>query len=480
MGLIVKQTEICKELKTSCQTINKCLKDLGMNVDWRKFEWEEDDLNALKECIKKRQVEDRLSRKRKYEKEISEGKYSCRYVAKLLHSSAKRVSELKKKLRLEYWTDETIARVRKEFDEDFEARSKGCQSDRVKKLLSEKQKGKEHKTFYEIYSEQNPDFKGIFAEEAAALKDFKSVAMFRRNFTPKFVYFKNKKLCYYLQEDLEKIDKNIPSGSLPEKEIADFLEHYAEIERCTRSVIKPKELDIYIPSKKVAIEFNGLYWHSLKPRKYHFEKYQICKEKGIRCIQIFEDEWRDKKEIVKSILLSAIGVYERKVFARKCIVKEIDKKTANSFLDENHLNGSVKTAQKAFGLFLRGELLQVITVGKNRFAKDGKLELLRMASKLNTQVVGGFSKILKDSGIHEIESYVDNRIYSGSGYESSGWKVIGSSGPSYFYTNWKIRKNRMSMMKSKLPGEGTEEQRANSLGWYRVYDCGTTKLKYEV
>ena len=173
-------------------------------------------------------------------------------------------------------------------------------------------------------------------------------------------------------------------------------------------------------------------------------------------------------------------MYERKVFARKCTVKEIDKKIANSFLDENHLNGSVKTAQKAFGLFLGDELLQVITVGKNRFTKGGKLELLRMASKLNTQVVGGFSKILKDSGIHEIESYVDNRIYSGSGYENSGWKVIGSSGPSYFYTNWKIRKNRMSMMKSKLPGEGTEEQRANALGWYRVYDCGTTKLKFEI
>lgn len=461
-------------------TINKCLKELGLSVNWKNPEWDEEDLNALKECIKKHQIEDRLSRKRKKEKEISEGRYSCGYVAKLLHSSISRISNLKKKLGLEYWTDETISQIRKEFDEDYEARLKGKISDRIKKALSEKQKSKEHKNIYEIYREQNPDFKGIFAIEASELKGYKSDATFKVNFTPRFVYYKNQKLCYYLQEDLEKIDEKNPSGSRPEREIADFLEQYIEIERNTRSVIKPKELDIYIPSKKVAVEFNGLYWHSQYPKNYHFEKYQICKEKGIRCIQIFEDEWRDKKEIVKSILLSAIGVYERKVFARKCIVKEIDKKVSNSFLDENHLNGSVMTAQKAFGLFLGKELLQVITVGKNRFTRDGKLELLRMATKLNTQVVGGFSKILKDSGIPEIESYVDNRIYSGKGYESSGWKVIGNSGPSYFYTNHTVRKNRMSMMKSKLPGEGTEEQRANALGWYRIYDCGTTKLKYEV
>lgn len=209
-----------------------------------------------------------------------------------------------------------------------------------------------------------------------------------------------------------------------------------------------------------------------------------CEKAGIRCIQIFEDEWMEKQEIVKSILLSAIGVYERKVFARKCKVKEIETKIANQFLDENHINGSVKTATKAYGLFYNDELLQVITVGVNRFTKERKLELLRMATKKNCQVVGGFSKLLKDSGIEEIESYVDRRIYNGSGYASSGWTVIGESVPSYFYTNFEVRKNRMSFMKCKLPpvegieGGGTELERATKLGWYRIYDCGTIKLKW--
>ena len=267
------------------------------------------------------------------------------------------------------------------------------------------------------------------------------------------------------------------------------MEQYVEIERNDRDEISPKELDIYIPSKKVAVEFNGLYWHSElsgKDKNYHYEKYQDCKKNGIRCIQIFGDEWQNKKDILKSILLSAIGVYKEKYYARKCVVKQIPTKVANEFLDLHHINGSVCTASKAWGLLYKGELLQVISVGRNRFKKDGKtMELLRMATKGFTQVVGGFSKILKDSGIEELESYVDRRMYNGRGYESSGWKVVGESRPSYFYTDFKVRKNRMAFMKSKLPpvegieGGGTEIERAHAIGWYRIWDCGTIKVSWK-
>ena len=106
-----------------------------------------------------------------------------------------------------------------------------------------------------------------------------------------------------------------------------------------------------------------------------------------------------------------------------------------------------------------------------------------MATKLNTQVVGGFSKLLKDAGITEIESYVDNRLFNASGYTSSGWAVLGETHISYYYTNFESRFNRMKFQKAKLPQvaeNDTEEMRANALGYFRIYDCGTTKLKYSI
>ena len=74
-----------------------------------------------------------------------------------------------------------------------------------------------------------------------------------------------------------------------------------------RNIISPYELDIYIPSKRIAVEYNGLAWHSEKfkgngTKTYHLMKTNLCKENGIKLIHFFEDEWLEKKEIVKSVL----------------------------------------------------------------------------------------------------------------------------------------------------------------------------------
>ncbi|MBR4316364.1 MAG: hypothetical protein IKP65_05310 [Alphaproteobacteria bacterium] len=56
-----------------------------------------------------------------------------------------------------------------------------------------------------------------------------------------------------------------------------------------KTMIKPYELDIYIPEKQVAIEFDGIYWHNEenKPKNYHLMKTELCEEKGIHLIHIF-------------------------------------------------------------------------------------------------------------------------------------------------------------------------------------------------
>jgi len=80
----------------------------------------------------------------------------------------------------------------------------------------------------------------------------------------------------------------------------------------SRSIIKPYELDIYLPDIKFAIEFNGLYWHCdlNKPKDYHLMKTEMCEELGIELFHIFEDEWIYKQEIIKSMILEKINEYE--------------------------------------------------------------------------------------------------------------------------------------------------------------------------
>ena len=72
-----------------------------------------------------------------------------------------------------------------------------------------------------------------------------------------------------------------------------------------------REYDIYVPSKKLAIEYHGLYWHSEANKrdknKRDYQKYKDAINNGIHLIQIYQDEWINKKEIVKGLLTSLLS-----------------------------------------------------------------------------------------------------------------------------------------------------------------------------
>ena len=300
-------------------------------------------------------------------------------------------------------------------------------------------------------------------------------------------YIKNNDIPL-INEQLNKIGKNYSHSSKDEQDLVKFIKSifYDEIIENDRNIISPKELDIYIPSKKVAIEFDGLYWHSTEHQKnknYHLDKTIMCEEKGIRLIHIFEDEWKYRKDIVKSIIGSSLGVYKEKIFARKCEVKEINDYIFRKFCNENHIQGECNSSER-LGLFYNGELVQCVGFGKSRFTRN-ETELLRMVTKLNTQVIGGFSKLMKYYN-KECISYVDRRLFNGNGYLSSGFEKILINKPNYYYTKKFERFYRMNFTKKniakKFPKEFdeslTEEQNMEKLGYYRIYDCGTIKVKY--
>lgn len=256
----------------------------------------------------------------------------------------------------------------------------------------------------------------------------------------------------------------------------------------SRKVISPYELDIFIPSKNVAIEYNGNYWHSSNIKncdKYgHLHKTELCQLQNIRLIHIFEWEWANRQEICKSIISSALGIYKQKIYARKCIVKEVSSKDAKQFLEENHIQGSINSSHN-YGLYYNNELVQLICIGKSRFKKD-EYELLRMCTKLYTQVIGGFSKLMKHQPYNIVYSYIDRSKFTGFSYDNIGFEIINITDPSYTYYKNNIKLNRISAQKhklSKLLGESfdstkTEIENMTNAGWLQVYDCGNIKVKY--
>ena len=137
----------------------------------------------------------------------------------------------------------------------------------------------------------------------------------------------------------------------------------------SRLVIPPRELDIYLPGKKFAIEFDGLFWHSdandIITKAYHAGKTEACDEKGIRLIHVFEDEWIEKRCIVESRLKNLLGVYDKTVFARKCEVKDVTSREAELFQNSSHIQGSVR-AKVRLGLYFENELVALMTFGKSR------------------------------------------------------------------------------------------------------------------
>ena len=250
-----------------------------------------------------------------------------------------------------------------------------------------------------------------------------------------------------------------------------------------RSVINPYQLDIYLPDHKLAIEFNGLYWHSElggnKDKNYHLNKTNLCKEKGIELIHIFEDEWIHKQDIVKSIIKNKLGLIENKIYARECIIKEVGKEEALLFLMNNHLQESI-ICKYFVGLYHNNTLVQLIGIGKSRFNKNYAHELLRSCSKVDTVVIGGFNKLMNYSidnlSIDNIVSYVDKRYFNGKGYKE--WKLIDETKPNYFYMKeYQNRESRLKYQKHKIIDKEedkslTEWQLMQLKGYDRIWDCG--------
>lgn len=250
-----------------------------------------------------------------------------------------------------------------------------------------------------------------------------------------------------------------------------------------------KELDIYIPSKNLAIEFNGLFWHSIGPKptkiypNYHRDKTVLCNEKGIRLIHVNENEWSQKKDIIKSIILNSLGKTEISVGARKLSIVEVPVKKRKEFFNENHIQGDTG-AMIAYGLERDGLLMAVISFSKPRFSNEADWEIVRYATRLNHSVNGGFSKLLnhfKSMYNGDIISYCDLMKGTGNLYKINGFVNIRTTPPGYYWTDKKDLYHRSKFMKKNLHKilpdfneELSESDNMISHGYRKFFDCGNS------
>lgn len=288
-----------------------------------------------------------------------------------------------------------------------------------------------------------------------------------------------------------------------QNQIYDFIKSiYAGDVVCdTRKVIAPLELDIYIPDLKIAIEFDGLMFHSVSTieedrslrgeimmKDYHKIKTDMCEELGIKLFHIFENEWLDlkKQAVWKSIIRNAI-IQDNYIYARSCIVKSVDKILKKKFLEENHLQGDC-ISEINLGLFYKGELVSLMSFGKPRFSKKYDYELLRFCTKTNLQVrfaasklLSHFKKVVNKSTF--LVSYANRRWSNGHLYESLGFEKNDTKvEPSYFYfrNNEKILYSRIKFQKGKLKDilktfdeSLSESENMFNNGFRKIYDSGS-------
>lgn len=273
--------------------------------------------------------------------------------------------------------------------------------------------------------------------------------------------------------------------SCGEKELKEWVSSLGfEIIGNCRSVISPKEIDIFVPDKKICIEYNGLYWHSdasLGDKNYHKNKTDDVEKLGYQLIQVFEDEWIYKKDLIKSVISAKMGIFEKRYYARQCEVREVSCGECSEFLIRNHIQGDVR-CKVNLGLFFNDELVSMMTFSKPRFTKKYDWELVRFCNKIGVSVIGGANKILshfeKKYGGSMI-SYADRRYSNGNMYEKLGFDFCGYTKPNYFYVKGLERYNRMKFQKYKLPQllenfdpNKSEWENMKEHGYNRVYDCG--------
>ena len=284
-----------------------------------------------------------------------------------------------------------------------------------------------------------------------------------------------------------------PKESKAQLEIFEFVKSLdIPVESCNRILISPKELDIYTPDHKFAIEYNGLYFHSAKmlpDKKYHQNKFDLCHDAGVSLLSIYEDEWRDKRSLVENMIKHRLKISNEVFDARKTKIVQIDNKISKLFFDQNHLE---ENARSTISFALEDPKTKKILAAmslRTPFHKshDDKLEVSRCCCLAGISVRGWLGKLTneavkyaKQQNINSLMTYVDSRVGTGDGYLRAGWKFEKTtSAPRFWWTDFHHRYNRFKYKADKSRCM-TQQQVADEAGVVPIYGCTNSIMKIDL
>jgi len=303
------------------------------------------------------------------------------------------------------------------------------------------------------------------------------------------------KIHKYQMENFVTID---PLVSDAELELLQFVKYNTscKIESNTRTIIPPYELDIYIPDKKLALEYNGTYWHSTEKIdvKYHQKKTIACAKQGIRLIHIFEYEWKDKikKEKIKDYIYNILNDNKIKIYARKTKVKVLSNSNIKEFYDKYHFQNSINSSIN-LALTTNDEIIAAMSFSVPRFNSEYQYELTRLCIKTNYIIVGGTEKLftyfIKNYSPKSIITYTDISKFTGNVYLKLGFRPIQPepiTEPNYVWVekDKNIVLSRYQTQKHKLieaklgKEEQTEDEIMEFMGYFKVCDSGNIRLAW--
>jgi hypothetical protein len=260
-------------------------------------------------------------------------------------------------------------------------------------------------------------------------------------------------------------------------------------------ILGNQEIDIYLPERKFGIELHGLRWHTERTRhkNYHHDKWALADSMGIRLIQVFEDEWNNKQDIVLKRIDAMLGRAPTYA-ARKCTMRVVDSPEAREFMDRTHIQGATRHGAH-YGLDYEGRLTAVASFcpkrggGLTPTGEPDAWEVLRYASE--GRVRGGFSRLMKafvrDHGPEELISYCDLRYGDGGLYRACGFQLDGLSQPDYWWVpdgrvervpRYKTQKHKLKDIPELAlhcqPGM-SERQVCQAAGWERIFGVGSQR-----
>lgn len=288
--------------------------------------------------------------------------------------------------------------------------------------------------------------------------------------------------------------------SSEELEIREFLLSLGireeEIIQNKLGIIPNRELDFYLPSYKLAIEFNGSYYHSedRKTKNYHQDKFKLCEQRGIHLISIFEKDWVEKNDIIKSILISKIEP-TTKMYARDLKIIRVVYDKAKEFFDTYHIQGNSQHGNIIYGLVdSENKILSMMSFGRKRYSSViGEYEIHRYCTLPSLTIVGGASKLLthfeREYKPKEIMTYSDNDYFTGYVYSQLGFVFEKYTDPDYYWYKSNISiprgKTQLSILQDKYPDlykEALDNKASNkedfimeSLGAIKVYRSGSKR-----